>query len=212
MDENMKWLMEAKVKRTLKGLENNGFEAIYKETAVDLLEFLNQRLPVGCKVSVGGARTLYEAGVLELLRDGKYEFLDRYKEGLTVEQIKEIYRQTFSADYYVMSSNAVTENGWLYNVDGTGNRVAALTYGPDKVIVIVGHNKIVLDEAEAIKRNQMVSGPANAKRLSRKTPCVTTGICSECHSADRICKAYSTMRKNIMDRITVVIVGEAFGY
>ena len=141
------------------------------------------------------------------------EFPDRYGAGLTKEEIKEIYRKSFCADAYFTSTNALTEAGELYNVDGTGNRTAAMIYGPDKVIVIVGINKIVKDLNEAIERNKRLAAPANAKRLSRKTPCVNLGYCVDCNSPDRVCNNYVLIRKQGQKgRIKVIIIGKSFGY
>ena len=157
--------------------------------------------------------TLFETGVIEFLRNGKFNFLDRYKEGLNADDIKDIFRKTFSANAYFVSSNAVTEKGELYNVDGTGNRVAAMIYGPDNVIVIVGVNKIVRDVQEAIERNKEYAAPANAKRLNRNTPCTKVGYCMDCSSSERICNDYVLIRRQgRKGRIKVIIVGKELGY
>lgn len=157
--------------------------------------------------------TLFETGVIDLLRSEKYNFSDRYAQGLSKDDIKDIYRKSFSADAYFTSSNAITENGELYNVDGTGNRVAAMIYGPDKVIVVVGINKIVKDVDEAIERNKRMAAPANATRLNRKTPCANLGYCTDCNSPDRICNDYVLIRRQgIKGRINVIIVNKEFGY
>lgn len=212
MDEHVKWTLDMRVQRTIENLKKNGFETHYFETAVDYLTYLDAHLPNGCTVSVGGSRTVFETGTIELLQSGKYNYLDRYAPNLTADDIKALYRQCFSADYYIMSSNAVTESGHLYNVDGTGNRVAALTYGPEHVLVVVGENKLVKDDAAAIERNREISAPANSKRLSRKTPCAVTGICSDCNSSDRVCHSYVFTRRNTMNRVSVIIIGESHGY
>lgn len=212
MDCNVEWLYEKRVERTMTQLKKNGFAVHYFPSSVDYLTYLDGLLPEGCKVTVGGSRTVFETGTIELLQSGRYDYLDRYAEGLTPADIKELYRDSFSADYYVMSSNAVTENGYLFNVDGTGNRVAALTYGPDNVLVVVGINKLVKDEEEALLRLQETAAPANSKRLSRKTPCAQTGTCSECESPERICHSYLLTKRNTYDRVTVIIIGESLGY
>lgn len=213
MDKNSGWVIEQKVKRTIENLQKNNMEGYYVNDEKELLNKLSELLKDGDTVSVGGSMTLFETGIIDYLRSGKYNFLDRYKEGLTPSDTKEIYRKSFSADAYLVSSNAVTEDGELYNVDGNGNRVAAMIYGPDKVIVVIGINKIVRDIDEAIDRNREISAPANAKRLNKKTPCTVKGYCMDCQSSDRICNDYVVIRRQgAKGRIKVIIVGKGLGY
>lgn len=213
MDENNLWVLEQKVKRTMENLEKNNMEAYYVEDNKALLNKIDDLIKEGETVAVGGSMTLFETGIIEYLKSGKFNFLDRYKENLSREDMKEIYRKSFFADSYVVSSNAVTEEGELYNVDGNGNRVAAMIYGPDKVIVVVGTNKIVKDLDEAVKRNRESAAPANAKRLNRKTPCTKVGYCMDCNSSDRICNDYVLIRRQgNKGRIKVIFVKDALGY
>jgi L-lactate utilization protein LutB len=213
MDKNTDWVIEKKVKRTIENLERNNMEAFFVQDEDALLKKVVELINEGDTVSVGGSMTLFETGIIDLLRNGNYNFLNRYKEGLSQDGVKDIFRKSFLADAYIVSSNAVTENGELYNVDGTGNRVAAMLYGPDKVIVIVGVNKIVKNEQEAVNRNKEISGPANAKRLDRKTPCTEVGYCMDCKSKERICNDYVLIkRQSIKGRIKVIIVGKELGY
>ena len=157
--------------------------------------------------------TLFETNVIDYLRNGKYNFLDRYQANISADDMKEIYRKSFYADAYFASTNAVTENGELYNVDGNGNRVAAMLYGPDKVILVVGVNKIVKDVNEAINRNKEICAPANTKRLSCKTPCASTGQCMDCSSPGRICCEYTLIkRQRTVGRMHVIFLNENFGY
>ena len=213
MDNNIKWVEEQKIKRTMENLEKNNIESYFVEDNSALIEKISEFLKEGDTVSVGGSMTLFETGVIEFLRNGKFNFLDRYEQGLNGNDIKDIFRKTFSADAYFVSSNAVTEKGELYNVDGTGNRVAAMIYGPDNVIVIVGVNKIVRDVQEAIERNKEYAAPANAKRLNRNTPCTKVGYCMDCSSSERICNDYVLIRRQGQKgRIKVIIVGKELGY
>ncbi|MBE0449518.1 MAG: lactate utilization protein [Clostridia bacterium] len=213
MDQNLHSVMLKKVDRTIANLEKNNMHGHYVTSIEALHEKIKSIVPENSVVSVGGSMTLFETGVIDLLRNEPYVFLDRYAEGLTPEEIKSIFRQSFSADAYFASTNAITENGELYNVDGTGNRVAAMIFGPDKVIIIAGLNKIVKDLDEAVHRNREVSAPANVKRLSMQTPCQTTGTCSDCKSIGRICVAYTTIGfQRVKDRIHVIFVDGAYGY
>lgn len=213
MDNNVKWVMEQKIKRTMENLEKNNIESYFVNDEKALIEKLGEFVKEEDTVSVGGSMTLFETGVIEFLRSGKFNFLDRYKEGLSADDIKDIFRKSFFADAYFVSSNALTEKGELYNVDGNGNRVAAMLYGPDKVIVIVGVNKIVKNVEEAVARNRECAAPANAKRLNRETPCAKVGYCVDCNSNSRICNDYVVIRRQGQKgRIKVIIVGKELGY
>lgn len=213
MDKNISWVMEQKVKRTMENLEKNNMEAYYVEDEKALIQKISEFVKDEDTVAVGGSMTLFETGIIDYIRSGKFNFLDRYKQGLTAEDIKDIFRKTFLSDVYFVSSNAVTEKGELYNVDGTGNRVSAMLFGPDKVIVIVGVNKIVKDVQEAITRVKDYAAPANTKRLNRDTPCTKAGYCVECKSSEKICNDYVLMRRQAQKgRVKVIIVGKELGY
>lgn len=207
------WWQSKQIERTLAALEKNNMTPYYVESSADARALVTSLLEEGAKVTVGGSMTLFETGIIDLLKTGPYSYGDRYAEGNTPETIGQIYRDAFSADAYLTSTNALTEDGELYNVDGTGNRVAAMLFGPKKVIVVCGINKIVLDLYHAIMRTKKVAAPMNAKRLSRNTPCVERGYCTECNSPERICNEYVTIgRQGQKGRIHVIIVGEDLGY
>lgn len=213
MDQNMEWLYEKRIQRTMENLEKNNMEAFLVADEKELLEKMQEMVSPGSLVSVGGSMTLFETGLVDFLRSGHFEFLDRYAEGLSPEDMTQLFRDSFFADYYFTSSNAVTETGALYNVDGRGNRTAAMVYGPDHVIVVVGRNKLVATEEEAIERNRETSGPANAKRLSLKTPCTELGYCIDCASPDRICNTFVFIKRQFnKGRIKVFIVNKDLGY
>lgn len=157
--------------------------------------------------------TLFETGVIDYLRSSRFHFLDRYEKGLTPEQVVQVFKKAFTSDVFFSSSNAVTEDGYLYNVDGNGNRVAPMIYGPDSVVIIVGWNKIVKDIDAAIERNRQISAPANVVRLGIPNPCAKTGHCMDCQGATRICCDYVLLGKQkIPGRIKVLILGEDYGY
>lgn len=202
-----------KVDNIIKKFKENNINGYYVKDKEELIKKIEEIVEENSVVSVGGSMTLFETGVIEHLRSGRYELLDRYKEGLSKEEIANIFRQAFSADAYFSSSNAVTEEGELYNVDGTGNRVAAMLFGPKKVVIVVGVNKIVKDIDEAIKRNREVAAPLNAKRLNRSTPCAKVGYCMDCRSKDRICNEYTIIRRQAdPTRMHVIFVDEKLGY
>ena len=213
MDNNIKWLREEKINRTIANLKSNGMNGYFVENRKELFKKIEEIVSEGSVVSCGGSMTLFESGIIEYLRGGRYKFLDRYEEGLSRGDITKIYKQTFMADAYFVSTNAVTEKGELYNVDGTGNRVAAIMYGPDKVIVICGVNKIVSDLDGAIERNRKFSAPANAKRVGSKAPCTKTGYCMDCTSMDKICTEFTLIKGQAnKDRIHVIFLNEDLGY
>lgn len=206
-------LIDEKVKNTMENLEKNNMEAYYVEDEKELITKVSQLVKENETVAFGGSMTLFETGVIDYLRSGKFELLDRYKDGLNADEIKEIFRKSFFADSYFVSSNAITENGELYNVDGNGNRVAAMLFGPDKVIVIASVKKIVKDVDEAIKRNREISAPLNAKRLNKKTPCAKVGHCMDCSSQERLCNEYTLIkRQGKKGRIKVIFVNKEIGY
>lgn len=213
LDKNMEFVLDQKIARTISNLKKNNMEAYYAEDEKELLKMIAPMLKTGETISSGGSVTLQETGILGFLRNGNYNFLDRYKEGLSPFDIEEIFRKSFFADTYFVSSNAVTEDGELYNVDGTGNRTAAILFGPKQVIVVVGINKIVRDLDAAQKRLHEIAAPANCIRLNRSTPCTKTGFCMNCESKERICNEYVVIRRqNKPGRIKVIIVGKDLGY
>jgi L-lactate utilization protein LutB len=219
MDENKWEILRLRIEKTMEQLRKNRMEAYYAENKGQALHLVEELLNEGDVVTNGGSVTLTECGVIDLLRSGKYRYLDRAAPGTTPDAVREIYLQAFRADAYLMSANAVTENGELYNVDGNSNRVAALLYGPKSVIVVAGYNKLVRNVEEAIARVKQTAAPANAARLHCGTPCTHTGVCQSdavgggCRSEKRICANYvlSSYQRE-PGRIKVILVGEELGY
>ena len=210
------------LERVAEALRANNMNATCVAKREEVAPLIRQLLTVGDTVAVGGSVTLDETGVLDLLRNGDYRFLDRYAPNLTPEQVDAVLHDALCADVFLCSSNAVTEKGELYNVDGRANRVAPLAYGPKSVIVVVGCNKIVPDLTAAVRRVKTVAAPLNAKRIGCKTYCAAYGICKAadapdmtdgCTSPDRICAQYLISgRQRIAGRIHVILVGEPLGY
>ncbi len=213
MDQSLAFVTRRRMERTAEALRKNNMEAYCVDTAAEVAPLVRSLVPEGAVVSAGGSMSLTECGVMELLRSGAYRFLDRAAPGLTQGDIDEIYRKAFFADCYLASANAVTEAGEILNVDGNANRVAAITFGPASVILVVGCNKLVKDVAEAERRVREVAAPANAKRLSCQTPCASAGHCADCRSPGRICCTYVLHRyQRAAGRIKVILVGEPLGY
>ena len=213
MDQHVLTIYEDKIQRLIKNLESNNMKGTYLKSREELMAYLNAQIQDGSLVSVGGSQTLFELDLISYLRNREIRFLDRYKGELTGDEKKELYRKSFFADFYFASANAITVDGHLYNVDHTGNRVAALLYGPEKVFVIVGINKIVDTVEEAIARVRAVAAPANNVRLNRNTPCVKFGSCVDCKVEDRICNEYTLIKRQaVKDRIDVIILPFELGY
>ena len=211
--------MELKIRRTMTALEKNNMHAYYAPDSADAVKIVESLLKEGDTISCGGSVTLDATGIKALMRSGKYNFLDREAVATDAER-QAIYRKTFSADAFLTSSNAITENGELYNIDGGGNRVAAMLFGPEKVIVVAGYNKIVRDLEAAAVYVKSLTTPANALRLHLDTPCThaacpgTDGdMCAGCRSENRICSLYTVMAyQRNKNRVHVVLVGEEVGY
>lgn len=211
--------MELRIRRTMDALEKNNMNAYYAPASDDAVRIVETLLQEGDTISCGGSVTLDASGVKALMRSGRYRFLDREAVQTDAER-QEIYRKTFSADAFLTSSNAITERGELYNIDGGGNRVAAMLFGPKKVIVVAGYNKIMrdLDAAQAYVKG--ITTPANALRLHIDTPCThaacpgTDGnMCGGCRSENRICSLYTVMaRQRVKGRVHVILIGEEIGY
>lgn len=210
------------INKVMENLEKNGIKPYFVQTREEVVPLVKTLIKKGESVSNGGSQSLKETGVMGLLNCGDYDFIDRT--GLEGEELRKAYIRAFGCDTFFCSSNAVTENGELYNVDGNSNRVACIVYGPKQVIMVVGVNKIVKDINEAINRVKTVAAPANTVRLSCKTPCQTTGkcvslnkesplICDGCASEQRVCCNYVVSAKQRhKDRIKVILVNENLGY
>lgn len=213
MDRNLEILEDLKIEKAKRALEKNNFNTVVLDDEVELKQWLLNTIEDDSTVAVGGSQTLFEAGVIDLLREMNINFIDRYDPNIAPEKMNDVFREAFFADYFLMSSNAITVDGLLYNVDGNGNRVAALTFGPKNVIVIVGYNKIVTNLDEARSRVRSIAAPANAIRLNKETPCSNFGECVSCNSKNRICSHFvTTGRQAKKGRITVVFVKKSLGY
>lgn len=196
----------------IKGLEKRNMQGFYAPTKEEAVKTVLSLISENSTVSWGGSMTINDLNLLDELEKLNLNLLDRAK-CTTSEETKDIYHKALSSDYYIMSSNAITDDGILMNIDGNGNRVAALIYGPENVVVIVGINKVVSDVDAGYKRIKNVACPQNTLRLGKSTPCTKTGKCSDCFSPDCICsQIVITRRSSIKNRIKVVIVGENLGY
>lgn len=213
MEKNILWYREKQINRTIENLRKKNMAGYYVNNREELLELMDQLIDKKSVVGVGDSLTLKEMGLLDYLRSEDITFLDKYKDGLTSEEKRDIYIKNFSADTFMTGTNAITEKGELFNIDGNGSRVAPMLYGPKQVIVVVGINKIVKDLDEATKRVRHYAAPIDAKRLNKNTPCCQVGFCVDCKSPERICNDFVTITGQFeKDRIKVIIVGMELGY
>jgi L-lactate utilization protein LutB len=206
------WFEEKQVERTIKALKKNNFEALFVPDSKAAFEEVMKRIPDGTTVGIGGSVTLTQLGLQEALRKRGIHLIWPFQQAKSEEERLRLIRKSFSADIFLSSTNAITEDGKLYNVDASGNRVGAMFIGPKKTIIVSGVNKIVKDLDAAEKRLREWVAPQNVKRLKRKTPCVETGVCEDCDSPDRICNIYVTLaKKPSRIDVIVILVGEKLG-
>jgi len=214
MTEFENWYKGLQVQRTLDALKKNNFTAKFVPKTSDVLGEIFKMIPEGAIIGTGGSQTLVQIGFFQEIKKHPVKFLNSTGgQGISPEEILQIRREILLADYFLSSSNAVTEEGEIYNIDSIGNRVGAMMFGPKNVILVCGVNKIVKNINEAKRRVQEIVAPINAKRLGLKTPCAETGECADCSSPQRICNIYSVLvKKPMRTNVTVILVGESLGY
>ncbi|MBR1591959.1 MAG: lactate utilization protein [Ruminococcus sp.] len=222
MDNNKKAVIEKRIMRTGENLKKNNMEFYYAPTKEDVKPIFEKLIKKGDVITHGGTVSMKECGINELISSPDYNYLDRSK--IPPEEIPELYIKAFSADVFISSSNAITEDGILYNVDGNSNRIAAIAYGPKSVIIIAGYNKIVRNLEEAEIRVKRDAAPPNCIRLDCNTYCAEKGECVSLNKADRqiydgcggdariCCNYLISAHQRHKGRIKVIIVGEELGY
>ncbi len=209
---NKKEAYELKASSIIKNFEKRKINGFYCSTKEEALEKALSLIEKNTTVSWGGSSTISEIGLLDAVKKGDYKVIDRDTASNSDERW-DLMRKSFFADSYITSSNALTLDGELVNIDGNGNRVAAMSFGPKKVIIIVGMNKVVRDLDCAVKRVQNQAAPPNVKRLNLNTSCSKTGYCMDCYTDDCVCGQILITRYNrVADRINVIIVGEELGF
>ena len=210
---NVKKANKVKIETVIKALERRGIHGYYAEDGEAALAMILDMIPDGASVGRGGSETLNELGVFDELHKKDCECLEPFKV-IDPEKGKQVRRAIFSADFMLTSANAVTLDGEIVNIDGTGNRMAAVIWGPDKVIYVVGANKLVgsLDEAEA--RIKCDACPPNCIRLNKKTPCAITGKCGNCLSPGNTvcCHTVVTRFNSVEDRVHMILINDEFGF
>ena len=198
--------------KVIKNLARRNIEAYYCPTAREAVEKLLEMIPAGSSVTWGGSMSIRDIDIPAALANaGKYEVYDRDK-APDRTAATEIYLKAFSCDYYLSSANAITEDGVIVNIDGTGNRVAAITFGPRNVIFVIGMNKLTQNVDAALARARSLAAPVNTARFDIQTPCKLDGVCHNCLSDDCICNYIHYLRHSPKGKHKVILVGESLGY
>ena len=195
--------------KVIKGLESRNMKGYYAEDKAEALRIALDLIPEGSTITMGGAMSAHEIGLVDALKTGNYDFLDRD----VAEDKRAAMLAAYDADYFLTSANAITEDGVMINIDGNSNRVSAIAQGPRHVIAIVGMNKVCPDVDSAMKRARNVAAPINAQRFGLNTPCSKTGSCINCKSPDTICCQFLITRFSRHEgRIHVIMVNESLGF
>ena len=199
--------------RLIKNLKRRNIEAHYCPTAQEAVAKVMELIADDSSVTWGGSMTVRDMGIPQALKDrGTLKVLDRDVVE-SPEEKQQMYLRAFTADVYLSSANAISEDGVIVNIDGNGNRVAAITWGPKKVIFIIGLNKVAQDVKAAISRARSIASPINAQRFDISTPCQVDGVCHNCNSPESICSYIHLLRNSrTAGRHVVVLVGENLGY
>lgn len=203
---------ERLAQKMIKNLERRHFEAYYCKTSAEAVEQAVSLIPEGSSISWGGSMSIRDTGLTTRLKEGNYQVYDR--DDVTTEEDKiATYRKAFECDFYLASANAISEDGVIVSIDGNGNRVAAITWGPKRVIFIVGLNKVAQNVEAALARARSTASPINAARFDIQTPCQIDGVCHNCNSPQSICNYIHFLRNSHpAKRHIVILVGENLGY
>jgi len=203
---------ERLAERMIKNLKRRNMQAYYCKTATEAVNKVSELIADGSSVTWGGSMTIRDMGIPQMLKNrGTLEVLDR-DEVANPDEVVKIYERAFTADVYLSSANAISEDGVIVNIDGNGNRVAAITWGPKKVIFIIGINKVAQTVEAALQRARSTASPINAARFDVQTPCQVDGVCHNCNSPESICNYVHFLRNSPRSRHIVILVGDEFGF
>jgi L-lactate utilization protein LutB len=213
MDPIKEWWIEERAKKAIEKLEAHDFKAIFVKNKEEAVVKIWKHVTPEQKVGVGGSVTIRELGILDRLETQGNILFNHWKPGLSKEELLSIRKSQMNSDLFLSSINAVTLDGEIVNIDGIGNRVNSIIFGPKKVILVAGYNKIVEDVQEAIKRIKNVAAPLNARRLNIDVPCAKAGECVDCSSPNRICRAMVILeRRPSLTDMLIILVGEELGF
>ena len=209
MDANIIKRNELLAQKVIKGLESRNMTGYYAATKEEALKKALELIPEGSSITMGGAMSAHEIGLVEALKKGNYNFIDRD----AIADKRAAALQAYDADFFLASANAMTDDGVIVNIDGNSNRVSAIAFGPKKVLFIVGMNKVCGDIDHAMKRARNVAAPTNAQRFGLSTPCSKAGTCFDCKSPDTICCQFLITRFSRHEgRIHVILVNDNLGF
>ena len=212
MNENITKRNQLLAQKVIKGLESRNMKGYYAATKEEALKIALDLIPETSSVTMGGAMSAREIGLVDALKNGNYNFIDR-ENATTDEEKRAVTLKGYDADYFLSSANAITEDGVMVNIDGNSNRVSFIAHGPKHVIFIVGMNKVCNDVDGAMKRARNVAAPINAQRFGLTTPCSKTGACMNCKSPDTICCQFLITRySRHNDRMHVILVNDSLGF
>ena len=204
------WKLQAEL--MIKGLKKRQMEGYYAATKEEAVSIALSLMPEGSSVGWGGSVTLTECGLMDALKTAPLQVIDR-AQAVTPEEKDQMNARLIMADTFLMSTNAITMDGELFNIDGHGSRLAFLIYGPKQVLVLCGMNKVVSSLEAAQERARLNACPPNCIRLNKKTPCAVTGRCGDCYGSDCICSQFvTTRRSSVPGRIKVILIGESLGF
>ena len=207
------WLWSKWAEISVKNLKENGFDAIFVPNTTEARTIILDRFSSYDSYGVGGSDTIRKIGILEDLRAMGKTIYDHWQEGLSGEENFDIRLKQGRCDCFFCSANGISLTGEIVNVDGVGNRTNAMTFGPKKVVIVAGMNKMVADLAAAIKRVHDIAAPMRAKSLEMQTPCAETGICNDCKSPQRICRVTTILhRRPMLTDMTVILINERLGF
>ncbi len=213
MNQYQKWLWERLAEKTVENLKKHGFDAHFVQSSQEAKDLILGLVEKFDSFGFGGSDTTRSLGLVEALREKNKTIYDHWQQGLSRERDLELRLQQGRADCFLCSANAIAATGEVVNVDGFGNRTNAMTFGPKKVVVVAGMNKVRPDLQSALARIKEIAAPMRAKSLGMKTPCAETGFCQDCNSPQRICRVTTILhRKPVMTDITVVLVNEELGF
>jgi len=206
------WFWEKRLPEIALNLEKNRFKTYISANEADTVKILFSLIQEGNSIGLGGSVTLAQLNIVEILKKKNFNIINPPDKTLPYEKVIEQRRQSLLSDVFISSANAITENGFVVNLDGISNRTAALLFGPKKVIIIAGINKIVKDTEAAIDRIKRYAAPINAKRLNRATPCAETGVCGDCKTDVRVCcNTVIQGFQNTHGRTNIILIKKSFG-
>jgi len=213
VNEYQRWLWEKLGQECVKNLKNHGFDAHFVASEEEARDLVLSLIKGYESFGFGGSDTIRALGLVERLKEKGKTIYDHWQEGLSKEEDLDIRLQQGRCDCFLCSANAISVTGEIINVDGIGNRTNAMSFGPKKVVIVAGMNKVRPDLHSALARIKEVAGPMRAKSLGMSTPCAETGVCNDCNSPQRICRITTILhRKPMLTDISVILVSEALGF